>query len=167
MKHPLTTAILLLVSLSAVSAVEWYEQGQQHLLDWTNFDTAIQQPGKFKFIKFFTRTCGYCRLLKQTEQQLRQEREWSFSFYAVDCTLHYDLCMAKANITGFPYVGIYNAQGALHGSIGGYYPLETMREGFKTIENWHIAEQLAHNGRQVVQADSKKGQSHTLQNHKP
>ena len=72
MKHPLTMAILLLVSLSAVSAAEWYEQGhQQHLLDWTNFDTAIQQPGKFKFIKFFTRSCRYCRLLKQVEEQLR------------------------------------------------------------------------------------------------
>jgi hypothetical protein len=31
--------------------------------------------------------------------------------------------MAKATITGFPYVGIYNGKGELAGKIGGYYPL--------------------------------------------
>jgi thioredoxin-related protein len=156
MNQRLATAVLLLMSIAIVSAAEWYEQGhQQHLLDWSNFDTAIQQPGKFKFIKFFTRNCRYCRLLKQVEEQLREEKQWSFNFYAVDCSLHYDLCMTKAAMTAFPFVGIYDAQGALHGTIGGFYPLETMREAFNTIEIWQVAEQLAHNGPQVVLPDPK------------
>lgn len=43
-------------------------------------------------------------------------------------------------MSAFPYVAIYNTQGKLHGTIGGYYPLETMREAFNTIETWQTAE---------------------------
>ena len=132
--------LLLLLVLMGVGAEEWYEQGHQSLLDWSNFDSTVQQAGKFKFVKFYTRNCRYCRLLKQVEEQLRQERQWSFEFYSVDCSIHYDLCLAKAAMTAFPFVGVYNTQGSMHGTIGGFYPLETMREAFKTIEDWQNQE---------------------------
>lgn len=63
--------VLVLVVLVGVAAEEWYEQGHQSLLDWSNFDSAVQQAGKYKFVKFYTRNCRYCRLLKQVEEQLR------------------------------------------------------------------------------------------------
>jgi thioredoxin-related protein len=125
--------VLLMAVVMTVTGEEWYEQGHQNLLDWTNFDSTLQQPGKFKFVKFFTRNCRYCRLLKQVEEELQQERKWGFEFHSVDCSLHYDLCQAKAAMTAFPYVAIYNTHGKLHGTIGGYYPLDTMREAFNTI----------------------------------
>lgn len=57
-----------------------------------------------------------------------------FSFYEVDCTLHDDLCEAKAAPTAFPFVGIYNLKGELETKIRGYYPLDTMRKSFEKIE---------------------------------
>jgi thioredoxin-related protein len=60
--------VLLLVALVGVYGDEWYEQGHQSLLDWSNFDAAVGQTGKFKFVKFYTRNCRYCRLLKQVEE---------------------------------------------------------------------------------------------------
>jgi thioredoxin-related protein len=110
------------------------------LLTWTNFDGAVQNPGKYKLVKFFTRNCRYCRLLKQVEEQLREEKQWAFEFYEVDCSIHYDLCVSKAAMSAFPYVAIYDTHGKLHGTIGGYYPLDTMREAFNTIEAWQTAD---------------------------
>ncbi len=136
MAQPYRIIILLIVALVGVYGTEWYEQGHQSLLDWSNFDATVGQAGKFKFVKFYTRNCRYCRLLKQVEEELRQERQWSFEFHSVDCSIHYDLCLAKAAMTAFPFIGIYNTQGKMHGTIGGFYPLETMREAFTTIEDW-------------------------------
>lgn len=133
-------AALLLLLLQCGTAVEWYEQGHQNLLTWENFDAAIEEKGTYKFVKFFTRNCRYCRLLKQVEEELQKEKEWGFKFYSVDCSLHYDLCSAKASISAYPYVGIYNTNGVLSGKIGGFYPLETMREALKTVEEWQRAE---------------------------
>jgi hypothetical protein len=48
--------------------------------------------------------------------------------------------VSKASISAFPYVAIYNTKGVFAGTIGGYYPLETMREAFNTIETWQAAE---------------------------
>jgi len=35
---------------------------------------AVSEPGKYKFVKFFTRNCRYCRFLKTVEEQLRAEK---------------------------------------------------------------------------------------------
>ena len=78
--------------------------------------------------------------MKQVEEELQKEKDWGFKFYSVDCSANYDLCSAKASISAYPYVGIYNTSGVLSGKIGGFYPLETMREAFKTIEEWQKAE---------------------------
>ena len=61
-----------------------------------------------------------------------------FSFYEVDCTLHYDLCAAKAAPSAFPFVGVYNLKGEMEAQIGGYYPLDIMREAFHKIEGRQI-----------------------------
>jgi len=41
-------------------------------------------------------------------------------------------------MTSFPYVGVYNTSGDLEGHIGGYYPIDTMREAFNVIEKRQI-----------------------------
>lgn len=82
---------------------------------------------------------------------MQKEKDWGFKFYSVDCSLHYDLCSAKATISAYPYVGIYNTNGVLSGKIGGFYPLETMREAFKTVEEWQKAELEGKNAEPQVQ----------------
>lgn len=47
---------------------EWFETGHRSPLTWENFDSTINQPTKYKFVKFFTRNCRYCRFLKQVEE---------------------------------------------------------------------------------------------------
>jgi hypothetical protein len=49
-------------------------------------------------------------------------------------------------MTAFPFIGIYNTQGKMHGTIGGFYPLDTMREAFITIEDWQNEEMRAQSG---------------------
>ena len=64
--------LCLLLSLLIVGAVgkEWYEGETVPRLDASNFSQAVQEPNRFKFVKFFTHNCRYCRLLKQVEDQL-------------------------------------------------------------------------------------------------
>ena len=92
-------------------SIEWYQRGNPKFLDWDNYNDAVAEPGKYKFVKFFTHSCKYCRMLKQVEEKLIQERDWGFRFYDVDCSLNHDLCQAAANIKGYPFVAIYNTQG--------------------------------------------------------
>ena len=105
--------LVLFATILAASAKEWYEQGHANFLTWKNFDNAVSQPGKFKFVKFFTHSCRYCRMIKQVEEKLMAERNWPFEFYDVDCTKHYDLCKKKVNVKSFPFVGIYDLEGNL------------------------------------------------------
>ena len=66
------TKLFILVVLSVLffssTAIEWYEKGHTAFLTWDNFDSAVKQPGKYKFVKFFTHNCKYCRMLKQVEE---------------------------------------------------------------------------------------------------
>lgn len=133
MKKGLFLWLLICVLLGVTVAKEWYEGGSIPRLDASNFSQAIQEPHRFKFVKFFTHSCRYCRLLKQVEDQLLEEQNWAFRIYDVDCSLHYDLCLAAIQPTGFPYIGIYNHKGQLELKYSGYYPLPVMREVFQNI----------------------------------
>lgn len=79
MKHRLF--LILAIVLITANAEEWYEQGNPKFLDWTNFDTAVAEPNTYKFVKYFTHSCRYCRMIKQVEEELQQERKWMFTFY--------------------------------------------------------------------------------------
>lgn len=134
-----TTSLFLILALATIAVgAEWFEQGHLAPLTHENFDSSILEQGRYKFVKFYTQSCRYCRMLKQVEEQLREEKEWGFRFYDVDCTVHYDFCQSKVSISAFPYVGVYNLKGELEGHIGGYYPIDIMREAFKNIEQKQV-----------------------------
>jgi thioredoxin-related protein len=59
--------LVLALFFMAVSAAEWYQQGNPTFLTPRNFDLAIKEANKYKFVKYFTHTCRYCRMLKQVE----------------------------------------------------------------------------------------------------
>lgn len=64
--------VVFLLSLMAAtgSAAEWYEQGSVPVLGPANFSEVLTETHKYKFVKFFTHSCRYCRMLKQVEDQL-------------------------------------------------------------------------------------------------
>ena len=80
---------LVAVLLTTVNSIEWYQKGHPNFLTWETFNNAVMEPGKYKFVKFFTHTCKYCRMLKQVEDKLMQEQQWPFRLYDVDCTLNH------------------------------------------------------------------------------
>ena len=94
-------------------------------------------------------------MLKQVEEKLMEERDWGFRFYDVDCSLNHDLCKAAANIKGYPFVAIYNTQGKFESKIGGYYPIDVMRDIMKNISNSQ-AEALKKEKKVEKKAEPKK-----------
>ena len=62
-----------------------------------------------------------------------KQQKWSFEFYNVDCTKHYDLCQEKASPKAYPYVEIYGFSGTKDAHISGFYPIDVMRDIFKNI----------------------------------
>ena len=125
--------LILTILFTSSSAKQWYEQGHTNFLTWKNFNDAVKEPGKYKFVKFFTHNCRYCRMLKQVEEKLMKEKDWPFRFYNVDCSKHYDLCKKTVNARSFPFVGIYNLEGQLESKISGYYPVDVMRDALNAI----------------------------------
>lgn len=135
MTKGLVVSLLLAALVVGSAAVEWYEQGNTPFLTPANFSQAVMEPNRYKFVKFFTHSCRYCRLLKQVEDELIQEEQWPFRMYDVDCSVNYDLCVAAIQPTGFPYIGIYNMKGELEAKFSGYYPTDVMRDVFRNISN--------------------------------
>jgi thioredoxin-related protein len=70
MKMQLLAFTVLLAVCISVNGREWYETGHTNFLTWKNFDESIKEQGKFKFVKFFTHSCKYCRMLKKVTEQL-------------------------------------------------------------------------------------------------
>ena len=125
--------LLLATLIATTTSLEWYEQGHTAFLTEKNFYDAVNEPGTYKFVKFFTHSCRYCRMLKQVMEQLLAEQKWPIKFYDVDCTKHYDLCVKTVNAHSFPFVGVYDLSGNLEASIHGYYPVDVMRDALYDI----------------------------------
>lgn len=70
MAKGLFVSLIITTLLAASTALEWYEQGHNAVLTPANFSQALSEPHRYKFVKFFTHSCRYCRLLKQVEDQL-------------------------------------------------------------------------------------------------
>lgn len=127
--------VLLTILFASATAKQWFEQGHTAFLTSKNFDNAVKAPGKYKFVKFFSHHCTWCRKLKYVVDKLMKEKNWPFEFYDVDCTKHGALCRQKVNAKAFPFVGIYDINGNLEETIRGFYPLDVIRDSFVSISS--------------------------------
>ena len=67
----------------------------------------------FKFVKYFTPHCPYCRYLKNVFDQLKVKKEWCFKIYDFNCQWYPKFCRDHVKSTSFPYTAVHNEKGEL------------------------------------------------------
>ena len=70
--------ILVLAVLGAVEGEEWYIPDSR-MISPDQFKTHVtQDSSSYKFVKFFTPQCMWCRHLKTVVDKLKHEKTWNF-----------------------------------------------------------------------------------------
>ena len=103
--------LLIMLVIVLVKGEEWF-MPNSNLISDKEFPTKIKKDtSTFKFVKFFTPHCPYCRYLKAVFDKLKPEREWAFKVYDFNCQWYHQFCMQSVKSTSFPYTVVYNEKG--------------------------------------------------------
>jgi thiol-disulfide isomerase/thioredoxin len=105
---------LLIAAMAAVWSVhceEWYMPNSNLISDQEFKGKVEEDQLSFKFIKYFTPHCPYCRYLKQVMDTLKPQKEWCFKIYDFNCQWYPNFCKDHVRGTSFPYTAIHNHKG--------------------------------------------------------
>lgn len=105
-----------------------------NLISDKQFDDKIKKDNTcFKFVKFFTPHCPYCRYLKAAFDQLKPKKSWCFKVYDFNCQWYPQFCTQNVRASSFPYTVVYDAKGDLVEEIHGFYPVPVISQIFDRI----------------------------------
>jgi thioredoxin-related protein len=131
-----------------------------HLISDKEFvDLVTNDRSCFKFVKYFTPHCPYCRYLKVVFDTLKHQKEWCFNIYELNCQWYPQFCMSNVKSTSFPYTVIYDQNGNVFEEIHGFYPENIISAIFSRIEDECLKVKNPSGGQQNQPVQSQNVQS--------
>jgi thioredoxin-related protein len=124
--------LVVIVVLILADCEEWFEP-DSHLISEAEHAEKIRDPTTFKFVKYFTPNCMYCRYLKMVVDKIKHEKEWCFTMYDFNCQWYPQFCFQTIRAGAFPHTIVYNPEGAVDEVISGFYPEPVMRTIFDKL----------------------------------
>lgn len=123
-----------LATLWVAAGEEWYMPDSSLISDQEFQQKIIDDKSCFKFVKYFTPHCPYCRYLKAVFDTLKHRKEWCFSIYELNCQWYPQFCRENVHSSSFPYTVIYDQDGKVAEEIHGFYPEPIIATIFDRIE---------------------------------
>ena len=106
--HKLVTLVLVMI---VVSGEDWF-MPNSNLISDKEFPRKVKEDNtSFKFIKYFTPHCPYCRYLKNVFDKLKTQKDWCFKIYDFNCQWYHQFCMQNVKSTSFPYTAVHDQKG--------------------------------------------------------
>lgn len=134
MPRVLSLVVFVLAVVGPIACEEWYMPGSNLINDQQFADKITQDASAFKFVKYFTPHCPYCRYLKAVFDDLKGRKEWCFKVYDFNCQWYPQFCRDHVKSSSFPYTAIHDEKGDLIEEIHGFYPEPIILKIFDRID---------------------------------
>lgn len=132
--------LLLFTTLITLSLAEDWFMPDSNLISDAEFKSKVVDDRlSYKFVKYFTPHCPYCRYLKAVMDALKHKKEWCFKVYDFNCQWYPQFCMNNVKSGSFPYTAIYDEHGNTVEEIHGFYPEPIISTIFDRIEERCLA----------------------------
>lgn len=134
----LSPSIILIIIFIAIiplaNSEEWFMPDSHLISDKQFIQFVLQDTSSYKFVKYFSPQCGYCRYLKVVMDKLKHEKEWCFKIYDFNCMWYPQHCQQNVRSGSFPYTTIHDGEGNVVEEIHGFYPEPVIRTIFERIQ---------------------------------